>query len=259
MMIKHFMMGIIAALLAAGCGSGSSSESAGTAPSSTLNKGALEQPASEWYVRLVAEDAGRGMITQSAQLGILKDPDALEKQSLKALSPFSGNYLDIVFTDPEGLMAGDYKSVFRVYQTDAAQSWQFTIRSDDTHANIVVTWRGLYVLTAYLDNQGRTRYKEYRSLVNPLLKKMQVVDETTGEVLPVVTGDAMTAFVVNMNGATTRTFRWELLTEDTQAVASAAQSVKAVETAQVSAEKALHTPQKPSIDLNKPPVFDERK
>ena len=85
---------------------------------------------------------------------------------------------------------------------------------------------------------------------------MQIVDEMTGEVLPAVSGSSMPSFVINMNGVRTRTFRWELLTQNTEALAPAAATAKAAMS--LRSVKASAQTARPAFDLDKPPVFDER-
>ena len=236
----------------------SSSVSSASSSAQTLfsKKAVIESEAKEWYVRLTAEDVARGMKTNSAQLGQLEAPDAVEKHTLKALRPYGRNYLDIVFVDPDGVSSGEYKVNFHVHQDDTKDTWHFTVKTDDDRSNLIITWRGLYVLSPYVDDQGRTRYREYRSITNPLLKKMQVVDEKSGEVLPVVNGTKMPAFFINMNGEKTRSFRWELLTQNTNATTPSAAPIR-IQHAARSFIKEVSEPKKPSFDLSKPPMIKE--
>ena len=231
----------------------SSSSSSVSAPLRS-KAAAPEVEPSNWYVRLVAEAPARSMKTQSAEVGALEVSDAVENQSLKSLQPFGGSYLDIVFVNPEGLPENEYKSNFHVHSENAADSWRFTVKSDDVQSDLIVTWRGLFVLKPYVDAQGRTRYHEYRSLTNPLLKKMQVIDERSGEVLPVSVNGQAPAFIVNMDGQNTRTFRWELLTQNSNATARSAAPLRVQKNARAFIRSASK-PKPLEFDLSKPPMF----
>jgi len=215
----------------------------------------IEAEAKEWYVRLTVEDPARGMKSQSAQLGQLTIADAVEKNSLKSLRPFGSSYLEIVFINPDGLPMNEYKSNFHVYRDNISDSWHFTVKSDDIYSDVIVSWRALYVLASYVDAQGRRRYNEYRSLTNPLLQKMQVVDESSGVKLPVSVNGKAPSFIVNMNGKSTKSFRWDLLTEavKTSKVPEVPDKQNNVHTFL----RAVGQPKKPLFDLSQPPVFVE--
>ena len=62
-----------------------------------IKEAVVETKPSNWYIRLVAEDPARKMKAGDTQLGALEISDAVEKHTLKALTPFGGSYLDIVF------------------------------------------------------------------------------------------------------------------------------------------------------------------
>lgn len=227
--------------------SSSAWSSSSAAASARTNSPIIEVEPKNWYVRLIAEDAGRGMSTENAQLGQLDRANA-SSENLTALKPFVGPYIDIVLL--EANTTQELKGSFHPSALESEDSWRFKLKTDDPNSKVVVSWRGLYVLEPYTDDVGRQRYRQRLSHTNPLLKKMQVVDETTGEILPVVTGHSMTAFVIDMNGATERTFRWELLTQKTQAKAT---QQEAVARARRSARMRLR---KPSFDLDRPPLFE---
>jgi PKD repeat protein len=227
-------------------------------PPSKSNK---EVAPSNWYIRLVAEDPARNMKTASTQLGVLEVDDAAQKHTLKSMTPFGGSYLDVVFRNPSGVKSGDYKVNFHPYREGSTESWEFTVRTDDTTADILLTWRGLYVLHAYVDEQNRRRYREYRSTSNPLIKNMKLVDVESGmEVAAVVKGKAQT-YSFNMNGAAERTFRW--VVEDEPVTISAQNSkfvtlqAKAVRKDRARDAKDMQERKAAAFDLSKPPRFKE--
>ncbi len=167
----------------------------------------IEQIAKEWYVRIVVEDTTNNMKTSDTQLGRLDAIDAVEKHTLKAIAPFGSNYLDVVFVNPIGVDAGSYKSNFHVFGNDE-DSWEFTVKSYDNNATMILSWRGLYVLTPYTDSENRERYREYRSMTNPLLSYMTLLDVSTNTEIDVLVNGTMNEYVFDMNGSTERVFRW---------------------------------------------------
>jgi len=175
-----------------------------------LKSDGIEEKAKEWYVRIVVEDTTNDMKTAGTQLGQLDTADVVTKHSLKAIAPFnSSSFLDVVFKDPVGVDAGEYKSNFHESSTHT-DSWEFTVKSHDNNATMILSWRGLYVLTPYTDTEGREQYNEYRSLKNPLLPYMTIIDTANNEELKVIENSEVQTYVFRMDGATERTFRWEL-------------------------------------------------
>ena len=180
------------------------------------------EPATNWYIRLVAEAPQRGLKTYSALLGALQEEDAAQKYSLHRHAPFTGSYLDITFLNPEGLEAGEYKAYFKRSSEDSDLQWSFKVLSDDPNADIVLSWRGLFTLTPYTDAQGRTQHKEYLDRFNPILQKMRLVDALTGDVIVVNTNGINNSYSFNMQGSTSRSFRWKLYVESiTQEISNA--------------------------------------
>lgn len=173
----------------------------------------IETKPSNWFIRLVAEDPARALKSSSSQLGALEESDAVQNHTLKALSPGDSTYLDVIFVDPDGVSLGDYKTNFHVYQEETEESWQFTVKTDDNNTEILLTWNGLYVLTPYTDSQDRTRYKEYRSLTNPLIKQMKLIDMANGKEIIAVEDGKTAIYAFNMDGQNERTFRWVVQTE----------------------------------------------
>jgi len=223
----------------------------------------VEVKPSNWYIRLVAEDPARGMKTASTQLGELEERKTVEKHTLKAMTPFGRTFLDVIFRDPAGVEEGDYKVNFHQYQEGSEDSWSFTVRtdSDNTHADILLTWRGLYVLTPYIDEQNRQRYREYRSTSNPLIKNMKLVDTGTGQEIAAAVDGKVQTYAFNMNGQTERTFQWVVKTEAVNIPAE----VSKLSTMQAHAMKkdATIDPEKikakkaEMFDLTKPPMMKE--
>lgn len=218
----------------------------------------VEAKPTDWYIRLIAEDPLRSMKTGSAQLGELSVSDVAQ-HTLKALSPLGGSYLEVVFVDPDDVPLGDYASNFHTYKEDEEDVWRFTVRTDDTSADILLTWSGLYLLEPYIDNEGRTRYKEEISLDNPLLKQMKMIDSSNGQEIPAIIEDNVQTYVFNMNGQNERTFRWVLESEEVNvpeyqpAMAILQSKALKKDASFVSEERAKKKVE--AFDLNKPPML----
>lgn len=257
-----FVVGISFIALLTGC-----SESDGFSTSKQQSDEVKKAPVvevspSNWYIRLVAEDTSRALKTESTQLGELDDDNVSQRHTLKALSPFGASYIDIVFVNPSEVPAGEYKTNFHKYVNNAEDRWQFTVKSDDANAEISLTWRGVFVLTPYIDAQGRQRYKEYRSVTNPLVKHMKLVDLQTLDEVAAVNDFQVQTYTFNMNGNDRRSFKWVVTTDEVnipqptsrrsmlrQPLDQEELAIKKAEIEQKKAEK---------FDLSKPPMFLEQ-
>jgi len=168
-----------------------------------------------WYVRLTAEVSARGLTTENTQIGQLDRSDA-RSEDLEALAPFGASYLDIVVFEEDNAKRA-LKGSFHPYTEGSADHWRFTVKTDDAGSNVILSWRGLYTLTTYVDEYGRRRYREGLVQRHPLLSKMQIVDEVTGETVPVIREEGRSFIVFNMEGSKEHTFRWELLEHESEA------------------------------------------
>jgi hypothetical protein len=269
-MQKEWMASLAVMVVLAGCGgsdggdvrSGSTGESGDTSSVTPRKPVVAETAPSNWYIRVTAEDPARGMKTQSTQLGQLEESDTVRKHTLKALTPFGSSYLDIIFRDPAGVGTGDYKVSFHQYAEDSEDNWTFTVRTDDANADILLSWRGLYVLTPYIDDQNRKRYREYRSVTNPLIRQMKLVDVESGkEIAAAVDGKAQT-YAFNMNGQTERTFQWVVETEEVsipvQISQMATMEARAVKKDAVMRSPAVRESKRVErFDITRPPMIKE--
>ncbi len=215
-----------------------------------------------WYIRLVAEDPNRALKTNSAQLGVLEESNAVVKHTLISRGRFTGPYLDIVFIDPNSVAAGVYKTNYHTYQEGAEERWRFTVQADDNTSEILLTWRGLYLLTPYIDDKNREQYKEYRSLTNPLIDHMKLVDVDTGTEIAVSVDGEVQTYVLNMNGQNERVFEWivqnEVVTLPPQNARLVTRQAKSIQKdASIIEEKMIQ--KRPKLfDLSKPPIFTEK-
>jgi len=180
-----------------------------TEPDIINKRESIETIAKEWYVRIVVEDTTNDMKTASAQLGQLETTDVVTKHTLKAIAPFRPTFLDVVFVNPVGVDTGSFKTNFHASGTDE-DTWEFTIKSHDSNATMILGWRGLYVLTPYIDSENRERYYEYRSMTNLLLPYMTLLDVATNTEIDILANNTVNEYVFNMDGATERIFRWKV-------------------------------------------------
>jgi len=204
---------------------------------------------SNWYIKITAFDVSRGMKTSSTQLGELEEDDVVAKHTLKALKPFGGSYLDIVFRNPDGVEEGDYKVNFHRYNPDGYDSWDFVVRTNDKNADIKLSWIGLYVLQPYTDKQGRLRYREYRSTNSPIIKYMKLLDVDNDAVMPAVFNGKVQSCTINMNGLKERKFRWILSQEEVKMFKSSYKPLKPN-------KKVVKQKVDADFDLTKPPTIE---
>ena len=168
---------------------------------------------SNWYIRIIAEDSNRSLKTNLSQLGELEENDAVQKHTIRSHGRFSNPYLDVIFIDPDGMPTGNYQTNYHVYGEGIDDNWHFTVVTDDSNAEIHLSWSGLYLLTPFIDGQNRTQYSEYRSSTNLLITKMKLIDNTTGVEIPVINNGEKNIYIFNMNGQTERVFEWVVETD----------------------------------------------
>ena len=211
-----------------------------------------EEKPSNWYIRLVAEDSNRGLKTNIAQLGVVEE-DA-DKYTLLSTGHFGGTYLDIVFINPADISSGIYKTLYHLYQEGNTYRWQFTVRNDDTTADIALSWNGLFALTPYVDGQNRTQYREYRSMTNPLVRQMKLVDVDLGTEIAVSVDGHVKPYIFNMDGKTERVFEWVVETDIVNI------APKQIEKSFVKSKSlkinVLKNPKSNVIDFSKPPIME---
>jgi len=210
-----------------------------------------------WDMRLIAEDALGTMKTDGSRLGQLEEENAVQMHTLKAINPFGGTYLDVVFIDPDGVAKGKYKTNFHVYQDDTEDRWSFTVMTDAKHkdSDMILSWRGVYILESYNDKENRKRYIEDISVTNPILRYMKLIDSNTSKEIAAIRDGKMQTFAFNMNGSQSRTFEWVLQLDEVE-ISKQQKSVTVhnVKSNQISSSryKSVET-----FDLSKPPMIEE--
>ena len=251
---------VVVMVLIGGCGGTDHTPIDDTTPPPLSKPPAQEESVpSNWYVRVSAEIPNKGMKTLSAQLGQLEEADTVKKHTLKALTPFGGNYLDVVFRDPPGVESGDYKVNFHQYEANSTDNWTFRVRTDDVNADVIVSWRGLYVLTPYQDDQNRQRYKEYRSVTNPLISHMKLIDVKSGEEIAAAVNGKVQSYAFNMDGEKERIFQWVVQRDPVTIPEPKRQNMKAAAIRKDAKmmQRTIERRREERFDLSKPPMFKE--
>lgn len=225
-----------------------------------LEEDTTEVKPSNWYIRIVAQDLNLGLKSQNALLGMLEEKDAVQKHTLKTRGSFDG-YLDVLFINPDGVAEGQYKTNYHTFQNETEEIWTFSVMSRDTNANISLSWRGLYILTPYMD-ANRQLYREYRSTTNPLSKQMKLVDTQTNEEMAAVSNGEVQTYTFNMDGSTERTFKWVVATEEvniTKVVSKTFSQKIVTQEAKSEQQAAFKQERIESFDLNNPPMLQEER
>lgn len=223
--------------------------------------------AKNWYIRLKAEAPEHGFIDNSSLFGQIRQKDAANQYSLKALAPFGGDYLYITFIDPIGVDdSGEYKTSFhsRTKQTRKQDSWEFTVKSSDPDNDIILSWSDFFILQQYVDIEGRRRFRELRVKDHLFGKRMKLVDSLTFAEVPMISNNQVQSYSFNMQGMNERSFIWVLKKRgkripvmlddsrilDKEHLVEIRKNAKRV-------KKSLKQQRMSSFDLNEPPLNSE--
>lgn len=205
-----------------------------------------------WDMRIIAEDSLGTMKTDGTRLGQLDEQDAVQVHTLKAINPFGGTYLDVVFINPNGVSNGKYKTNLHVYQKNTEDRWSFSVITDASHkdSEMILSWNGIYVLEPHIDRQNRKRYTENISVTNPILKYMKLIDSDTNEEIAATVDGKIQTFTFNMNGLQSRTFEWVLEVDEVkieEKQQSKVSTFRVKKSSQIKIE---------DFDLSKPPMIE---
>jgi len=218
-MKKYKTLAVTAAsLLLIGCGGGGSTEEASL-------------PAVQWSVQIVAEDPESNLLFDNDRLGQLEIANnEVDVYDLKSVSrPFTKNsegellpFLSVNFLQEGKNYATDFHNTEMKYD-----EWVFTVNSNPERT-VTLHWN-IYAVTSDTDASGRTRFDQTLQTDVNLMGRMQLVDaETNATLVSAYADDKLQSYTFNMNGQTTRTFRWVL---DTEKVAEKVQDTSAKSTA----------------------------
>ena len=186
----------IAALLLVGCGGGSD---------------ITQQETTQWSVKLVAEDLENGLQFSNNRLGQVDvATNNVDNYDLKSMPrPFDGPHISISF--PQN--GKGYVTNFHSTELNEADEWTFTVNSDPDRT-ITLRW-DTFLVTSYTDDTGRVRFDQELSIDENLVKRMQLVDaETNTTLVSAYANGELQSYTFNMNGETTRTFKWKLNSEN---------------------------------------------
>ena len=174
------------------------------------------QHSTAWYIRLSLKNLQTGQRFSGTKFGVLDMDNATQDYSLKAFGSIGSNGMDMVFQDETGVLSGDLLVYYRQAENTERQEWPFTVRSGDINARMALQIEGFYGLTSYIDSEDRIRFTETRTMDDPVLKQMKLVDSETGEEIPVMRKGKPVVYIFDMNGKQTYHFKWVKETEPVQ-------------------------------------------
>lgn len=194
-----------ASLLLLGCGGGSG----GTEAVSQLT-------APQWSVQIIAEDPESNLLFDNDRLGQLElANNEVDRYDLKSVArPFTKNsegellpFLSVNFLQEGKNYVTDFHNTELKYD-----EWTFTVNSNPERT-VTLRWNANMV-TSNADAYGRVRFDHTLQIDESLVERMRLVDAETNATLVSAYADGkLQSYTFNMNGKTTRTFRWELDTE----------------------------------------------
>jgi len=198
--------------------------------------------AKSWYIRVLAIDKTDDIKTSDSKFGELEDINA-SRYNLEVYNTFNQSQLSVLFQDNNK----EFKALFHPY-TEETQEWNFVLKSNNSNADIVLKWQGVYVLDAFMDSYGRKRYKEYRYTQNPIIYNLKLIDKKTGVELPAIQDGRIYEYSFNMNGDNIREFMWVL--SDTEV------NIKMLQSKSLKKEVKQVLDNKQVFKLNSPPMMD---
>ena len=174
------------------------------------------QVAPQWSVQIVAEDPENNLLFDSDRLGQLEvASNEVDSYDLKSVArPFTKNsdgellpFLSVNFLQEGKNYVTDFHNTELKYD-----EWTFTVNSNPERT-VTLRWNA-YAVETQTDASGRTRFDQTPQTDMELMGRMQLVDAETNETLVSAYADGkLQSYTFNMNGQTTRTFRWVLDTE----------------------------------------------
>ncbi len=186
----------------------SSAKPAATEAVRTVAPKPPQQKSAAWYIRLNVKNIQTGQRFNGAKFGVLDRDDATQAYSLKAFGSIGSTGIDLVFQDETGSVSGDQLVYYRQSESGVRQEWPFTVRSGDSNATIALQMEGFYALASYLDSEDRIRFTETRTMDDPVLAQMKLVDSETGEEIPAMREGRPVVYIFDMNGKQTHHFKW---------------------------------------------------
>lgn len=169
------------------------------------------QQTKQWSVKLVAEDLENNLQFSNNRLGQVNvatnDVDSYDLKSMPR--PFDGPHISVDF--PQN--GKRYVTNFHSTELNGEDEWIFTVNSN-AERTVTLRWE-TFSLTSYRDDTGRLRFDQESTLDEDLVKRMQLVDpETNKTLVSAYAYGKLQSYTFNMNGETTRTFKWKLNSEN---------------------------------------------
>jgi hypothetical protein len=205
----------------------------------------------EWYMKFAVSNTDTKQSFSGVKIGELNQVDATPKYALKAFGALGWNALDIVCKESaKGEDSPLYSVYFSTYVlSNEEKHWRFEVRSSNSHANLELTWQGLFILKPYIDSYNRQRYKEHLDMQSVQLSSMYLVDLNTSIETKAFAPEHKFSYRFNMNGSTTRAFEW-VVVPNTQYVTNFSAKKIAIEEQPY---KKVAPSKKPAIDLHNVP------
>jgi len=168
----------------------------------------------EWYLRLIVAVPEEGLLDKGNVLGQLNDSiDGPDSHDLIELAPFTAPYLTLIFPHPSWPEQGNYGSDFHDTNYDASDQWVFQVLSDDSSRDVILYWNPVMIVERNEAPQpGEKGWSHSPQLDNEtsLINRMWLEDTDTGDIIRAVEVGEFQQYQFNMEGSTTRNFRWVL-------------------------------------------------
>lgn len=169
------------------------------------------QQTKQWSAKLVAEDLENNLQFSNNRFGQVdvatNDVDSYDLKSMPR--PFDGPYISVNFPQ----YGKKYVTNFHSTALNGEDEWTFTVNSN-ADRTVTLRWE-TFAVTSYRDDAGRVRFDQESTIDPDLVKRMQLVDaETNATLVSAYANGQLQNYTFNMNGETTRTFKWKLNSEN---------------------------------------------
>ncbi|WP_428356515.1 hypothetical protein [Methyloprofundus sp.] len=175
------------------------------------------QPVKQWYLSNsvsvydpVTEQTHKSI--NPAVLGKLAESsDGYDKHDIRPYASLANSKAAVLFIQENwGNRSGEFNSNYHGSKRQS-DSWEMTVFSTVKEGKVTLNWNGLFELTP-TNAHGRLTYAENKTLNSRTLKRLQLIDLETLEVIPAVSAEGeLNSYTFTMEtGKTSRQFRWVL-------------------------------------------------
>lgn len=168
----------------------------------------------EWYLRLMVAAPAENLLDRGNVIGQLRDSyDEYDSHDLLELNPAFTPYLTLVFPHDEWAEDGHYASDYHDQDYSGSDQWVFMVKSDDSYRDVTLYWDSVKVIERIEEAaEGKKSWKQSPDapVAEKLAKRMWLEDLYTGEQIDAVYDGKLLSYEFNMQGQTTRSFRWVL-------------------------------------------------